>query len=347
MITALFNKRKTLDGVRKLKKISDSTILVLQEAEKQGIVWEKIKYTDLFKLTFQGESAYFHAQIPSKTTEFAYYCCNNKRLSKNILSQTGLSVSRGFLIKQDDEPEYWLQLFEELTKPLVLKPADSLQGKNVYLNITSATELIRAGKEIYAYYGRKKVDLLVEQMFDGDEYRILASREKILSVIQRLPANVTGDGVTKISDLIESKNKNPLRQKVATYKSIIIDGELVSYLADQQLQLDSILPAKKCIFLRQHSALDIGLGGDTIDVTDQIHPSVSEIVRDVMDSIPGLALTGIDFMTKNIQVQQKSQDYVIIEINASPSLDWNEFPLQGPQRQIAFEFLKIMFPNLK
>jgi D-alanine-D-alanine ligase-like ATP-grasp enzyme len=62
--------------------------------------------------------------------------------------------------------------------------------------------------------------------------------------------------------------------------------------------------------------------------------------------MPGLALTGIDYMTKDISAPQTKHNYRVIEINASPSLDWNEFPLEGPRRRIAYEFLKIMFPNL-
>jgi len=346
LIVPLFNKRKTIDGVKKLKRITRSTVLILETAESLGIKWEKINYTDLFKLSYQNEVKYFHAQVPSTTTEFAYYCCNNKRISKNLLEQAGLSVSKGYLIKTDDSQEYRLSLFADLQKPVVVKPVDDFQGRNVYLNLKTAAEFLHAGQEIYDHYGQKKVDLLVEQMFFGDEYRILATREKILSVIKRLPANVTGDGVSTIEALINLKNHQPIRQKIGTYNLIEVDDQINTFLKNQQFDLQTILPIQKTIFLRPHSSLDISLGGDTIDVTDQIHPSVAEIVQKIMNCVPGLALTGIDYMTKDIQSQQTTDQYVVVEINSSPSLDWNEFPLQGPHRHIAFEFLKIMFPNL-
>lgn len=342
----LFYSRKTISGVKKLKKVSQSTILILEEAERLGIKWEKIRYTGLFKLEHHGKIVFFHSQIPSMTTESAAYCCRNKRISKNILEQAGLSVSKGYQIEYDDKKGYRLELFNDLKKPLVVKPVDDQQGNNVYLNINTQAEYAKATREIYAFYGQKKVEITIEEMFKGDEYRILATRKKILSVIKRMPANVLGDGKSTINKLIEIKNQDPIREKVGTYKSIVIDDELLNYLSQQKLDLQSVPQNKKRIFLRAHSPLDISLGGDTIDVTDRIHPSVNLIVQRIMESIPGLALVGIDYMTKDIYKEQNNDGYVIIEINSSPSLDWNEFPLEGPKRPIAFEFLKIMFQDL-
>jgi len=346
-MNALYLKRRSIDGVEKLKKVSKSTVLILEEAEKNQIEWKKIPYTDLFKLNYKDQIKYFHAQIPSTTTEFAAYCCNNKRISKNILIEAGISVSKGYQIEYEDEKPYRLSLFNNLKKPLVVKPVNDQQGNNVHLNINTQEEYIAATKEIYKFYGKKKIEILVEEMFQGDEYRILASQKKILSVIKRLPPNVVGDGKSTIEKLIEIKNQNPLRERVDTYKKILVDDEVRKHLKQQNLNLQSIVPNKQRVFLRAHSPLDISLGGDTIDITDKIHPSVKKIVDKIMENIPGLGLTGIDYMSQDIYSEQTPDNYKIIEINASPSLDWNEFPIEGPRRKIAKEFLKIMFPQLK
>ena len=44
----LYFKRRSIDGVKKLKKVSKSTLLILEEAEKNHIKWEKISYTGIF-----------------------------------------------------------------------------------------------------------------------------------------------------------------------------------------------------------------------------------------------------------------------------------------------------------
>lgn len=346
-MTALFSKTRSIDGIKKLKKISSSTLMILEEAEKRGIAWKKLRYTDLFKLTLNGSIQYFYGQIPSTTTAFAYNCCKNKRIANNVLSEAGIAVSKGYLIKHGDQKDLRIRLYKGLQKPLVVKPVDDLRGNNVCLNIRTQSEYERVISEIYTFNGRRKVDLLVEEMFAGEEYRILATQEKILSVIKRQAPNVVSDGKKTIQELIDAKNADPIRIAVATYSQIAVDTDVIHFLKDQSLMLNSIPNSGQRIFLRPHSALDIGLGGDTIDVTDEVHPSVRKNVQILMQSIPGLALAGIDYMTTDISLPQTAENYRVIEINASPSLDWNAFPLQGKQRNIAFEFLKIMFADLK
>lgn len=345
-MTNLFYKRKSTNGEIVLKRVGKSVHMVLQEAEKNGISWENLPYTRMFKLKYMNSIKYFHAQVPSETTEFAYYCCKNKDVSKRILEEAGIAISKGYILKYNDAPNVKMNLFNALKKPLVVKPANSLQGNNVHLNITSRYKYNKAIREIYDTHSKRKVDILVEQMFMGDEYRVLATQDKILSVIKRIAANIVGDGTSTIEELITEKNLHPIRTEMSTYKDIIIDKRIIGFLKKQGLKLSSIVKRGERVFLHPSGPLDISLGGDTIDVTDDIHPSVHEIVKVIMKSMPGLALTGIDYITKDIEAPQTADNYRIIEINASPSLDWNEFPLEGPRRRIAYEFLKIMFPKL-
>ncbi len=343
----LFTKQKTLRDLKKLKKTSYSTILILDEAERHSIKWQKIAHTDMFTLQYKDQVKYFHAQIPSETTEFAFYSCKNKRLTKNILEEAGISVSKGYHITDSYTNDHHSKSFNTLVKPVVIKPIDDKQGANVYLDIYTQKQYKQTLEDIYNFYGTKKIELLVEQMFIGDEYRILATQEKILSVIKRLPANVVGTGTHTIKELIKIKNQNPTRIEVVTYKPITIDSNLESYLKNQDLSLESIPEKNSRIFLLPHTSLDMGLGGDTIDVTDTVHPSVTDTVSKIMKSIPGLSLAGIDYMTTDIESEQTPANYIAIEINTSPCLDWNQYPLEGPQRPIAYEFLKIMFPELE
>jgi cyanophycin synthetase len=343
----LFLRRKTVNGTkRKVRKISKSTILVLQEAENLGIDWQKMPYTSLFKLQHNGVDKYFHAQTPSETTAFAHYCCKNKQVAKNILHEEGINVPKGYFIKSSDTQKYLLDLFRNLNKPLVVKPVDGLQGNNVYINLKSQKDYLSAIKKIKKFYGKKTINLLVEEMFDAQEYRILATQEKVLSIIQRIPANVVGDGQSTIQELIDVKNLQPIRSVVATYKPIIINQNALEYLEEQGYSLNSILDKNQQLFLQKHSPLDISLGGDTIDVTDKVHPSVHEISMKIMHTIPGLSLSGIDYMSTDIFAEQNPDNYRIIEINASPSLDWNQYPIKGEERNIAKDFIQIMFPEI-
>src|SRR5690606_19949911 len=101
----------------------------------------------------------------------------------------------------------------------------------------------------------------------------------------------------------------------------------------------------KQVFLRQNS--NISTGGDSIDVTDIAHPSVSEIALRAMKAFPGLAFAGIDFMTRDITQPQTQDTYTIIEVNTSPGFCIHDDPYQGENRHVAREFLYILFPKLR
>jgi D-alanine-D-alanine ligase-like ATP-grasp enzyme len=342
-----FYKIKTIDGTKQFTKITGCTLLILEEAEKCDIFWEKIKNTTLFKLEYKGVTKYFHGRIPSETTAFAQYACKNKRITRNLLETSELSIVKGFLVEYSSKSKYRSQLFNNLKKPLVIKPVDKSDGDNVFLNINSEYEYIDAIQKIYAFYGHNQVNILVEEMFtDSNEYRILATQKKVLSIIKRIPPNIVGNGKSTIKELVAVKNKNPIRLKVPTYSQISMNENIKEFLYNQNLTLNSVVEKEKQIFLLPHTSHDISDGGDTVNVTDYVHPSVNAIAMKIMDSIPGLSLGGIDYLTKDIYAKQTDANYRIIEVNSSPSLDWNQYPLQGPTRNIALEFLKIMFPNL-
>lgn len=74
---------------------------------------------------------------------------------------------------------------------------------------------------------------------------------------------------------------------------IRIDKKLKEYLLEQKLDLENIPKKGKQIFLRKVS--NISQGGDAIDFTDKVHPSVRKIVIKAMRTIPDLSFAGIDF----------------------------------------------------
>lgn len=344
----LVHKRRSFNnGERSLNDVANSTLLLLKEAKKRGIKCENIEYTNVYKLSYKNRVQYFYAQIPSTTTAVAAHCCNNKNVTNNILINNKVSVNKSLLIKKDDSRSYKEKIYNSLRKPIAVKPANSLRGNNVFLNVSNKNDFFSSLKKIFDAYGDQRVSVLVEEMFVGEEYRILATQNKILSVIHRLPANVVGDGVSSIKKLVKIKNTDPLRKSVNTYKKIKLEKTVKAYLALQGLTIDSVLKKDQQVYLHPSTASDMDLGGDTIDITASIHPSVKKVALQVMKSIPGLSLAGIDYMSQDIFSNQTPARYRIIEVNTSPSLDWNEFPLVGKRRNVSFEILKIMFPELK
>ena len=340
-------------GLKKNKNVSNSSRLILQEAEKHGINWNIIPGTQVVTLTYNGvEKSYYH-QIPSSTTAVAKYICNNKQYTSNILHRAGIKVPKGYQVTKESSKGDIKEIFETLQKPIVVKPNNGAWGENITLNIHTLEECHQALLSALNYNDQDNSSMeistaIIEESFSGDEYRILATRDKVIGVLKRIPANVTGDGKKSIIQLIKIKNQEPIRGKKGGTQSHIkirINEKLKKYLAEQNLNLKSVPAKDETVFLRRVS--NVSQGGDAIDFTDKVHPSVIEIALKTIRAIPGLSFVGMDFMSKDITKQQTTDSYVIIEINESPGFDIHDYPYQGKNRHAAREFLYLMFPELR
>ncbi len=333
-------------GLKKNKNISNSSRLAIREAEKFGVDWEIIPGTQIVKLTYKNKDRFYYHQIPCSTTALAKYVCNNKQITSNLLKRNGISVPKGFRIRKEYNEAYLKEIFSSLKKPVVVKPNSGTWGENVTTSVNSYQQYLTAIKLAFSYSGSKNTTVVVEEMFKGDEYRILVSREKVIGVLKRVPANIIGDGNNNIEKLINLKNLN--RGNKGSDKShfkIRMDKKLQEFLLEQKLSFKFIPKKGEQIFLRMVS--NVSQGGDAIDYTDEVHQSVRDIALKTISMIPGLSFTGIDFMTEDITKSQTNDSYVIIEINDSPGFDIHDYPYQGKNRHAAKEFLFLIFPELR
>lgn len=329
------------------KTMTISTKLILTEAENLGISWQAISDSPIIELSYNDHIEHLIWQVPGNCTIVGYISCQNKMITKSFLQKSSISVARGYQILPSDPKEYWTQVFSDLSKPLVVKPAAGSQGAEVVVNIHEEQAFTKAVTKALSFTQEMEPSVLVEEMFDGKEYRVIATKEKVVAVTHRVPANVVGDGTQTIQELIDQKNTDSRRGDnfdIQPLKKIKIDDEVLACLQRQQLDIQTVPQAGVQVFLRQNS--NLSTGGDSIDFTDKVHPSVKEICVRVMQSIPGLLWGGIDFMTKDITTLQTPDMYQIIEVNSSPGIFMHELPAEGQSRAVSKELLHILFPEI-
>src|SRR5699024_11595241 len=121
----------------------------------------------------------------------------------------------------------------------VLKSRRGSKGRGVIANIRNESELKEAVIYLRDTLGEK--DVLLEEYVTGQEYRFYVMEDRVLAVLNRIPANVTGNGKDNISDLIKKKNKE--RRKNPILYSCIIrkDQELYKTIKKNNLSLEYIL----------------------------------------------------------------------------------------------------------
>ncbi len=342
----LFYSFETPSGVKK-EPIPLSTALILQQAELHGVSWSVLPGTRIFQLDYKGKKRYFRYQISADTSYIGFHACLDKGETSNLLHAAGVSTAKGFKIYPDDSKESSLAIFNALQKPLVVKPSHGLRGEAITVGVNTEEEFFKAVEKAMDFTKEEDSGVVVEEKFEGKEYRILTSREKVLGIIHRVPANVVGDGTSTIEQLMDKKNSDPRRGRTLDFALMIIekDENLFNYLKEQNLRMETVPQAGEKIFLRKVS--NIMQGGDSIDYTDLVHPSVKEIAVKAVNAIPELDFAGVDFMTPDITKPQTADSYIIVEINSSPGLCIHEFPYEGEARHTDLEFLFIMFPELR
>jgi len=306
---------------------------IIEEAKRRGIKVIAILdgIIDLFNL--EDHTEYLCKQFISKTSAVATYITNNKEVTKVFLQRAGLNVPRGKAYDRDDFESAEREI-EKLNWPLIIKPTASAKGDSVFTNISTTQELSTAWQQV----AQKHQKILIEEMFEGQDYRIFALPEKVIAITQRIPANVIGDGKKTIKELIEEKNGDEKR-----LVKIQVDEIAVSFLEKSGFALDSVLEKDKLVFLRKNA--NISTGGDIVDVTDNVHESVKTLAIKAIKAVPGLAYGGVDLMSKDVTIEQNDGNYTILEINASASIKMHHFPTTGKPRNVAKEIVDIMFPE--
>ena len=327
-----------------------SSIILAEEALKRGIKVDHINYYQekmaFLELSYGKHFEYLLGGKSSKTSAPASYAVENKDLSKSLLHRANISVAEGKLFHKSEINEA-NQFIKKIGYPIVVKKNDGSRGNLVFIGIKNQKDYNLAIKKIL----KKNNYVLIEKEFNGIEFRFVASRDKVFAVTNREPANVIGDGIYNIKELIKVKNSDLKRGE--DYRSplvkIKIDKTIKQNLFEQGININYIPNKGEKIYLRKEdSSSTISMGGDSIDVTDQVHPDIKKIAIKTIKAIPGLAYAGVDFMTnQDISKKPTKNSYIIIEINSSPGIFMHYSPYQGKSRNVAKEIIDILFPETK
>ena len=208
-----------------------------------------------------------------------------------------------------------------LNFPMVAKPTSGYGGNAVHVDLNTTKELKNALESIISdkYYKklirkRNKDDttLMVENMVRGKNYRIIAYKDKVYSVIERQKPAVVGNGVHTLGELADDRSKYTLK----IYNHEVNKNDIgADMLSDQNVTLDSIIPKGKKIYLTHLISLHTASVPLKIEL-DKIHPENVKMFSSI-NSVLGTQITGIDFMTEDLMVPYYIDGH-IMEVNSSP-----------------------------
>lgn len=257
--------------------------------------------------------------------------------SPDVSSGTGRSIAddkelTNKLLVQSGEFDQWLapsmvvgdaaaaEQFLKEQGVVVVKPIDAAHGDGVTTNIRHIDELQQAVKRVQQY--ARKEGVLLQRHIEGNDYRLIVIDGEVVAVIQRCPAEVWGDGVQTIRELIDRDNAtNPRRGQLPHEKSMdLIDLEAVrAFLSDAELRCVPPDGAR----VQVTGVANISSGGYAIECLNEIPDEVKRMAVQVTEYF-GLFICGVDIMAPD-----NFRGAKLIEINASPGLMPYYDPLVG------------------
>lgn len=215
--------------------------------------------------------------------------------------------------------------------PLCIKPNVSGFSRGSHFPINNYKELWKAALWVKVWWPTS----VVEQYLLGRNYRVLATRDDLASVIRRYPPFIDGDGENDIGSLIDIENATREQMQLhPTIYPIRKSQQVISYLARHGKTLDTIPDEGERVYLFNRVALAPGGVVETIDQSSIPAENV-ELFKKVVD-VFGATVLGIDVIfEKGIEVPYTDQRCIFLEVNSRPYMKMHDVPRYGEKEDLS------------
>lgn len=296
--------------------------IIVDEARRRGIGVEIIDASmGYFSLSLGGTCIMCRESLSERTTAVAMSCCDDKRVTQQMLGKAGIKVPAWKCAGSSEENADFL----ERHALIVVKPARGEQGNGVTVGVDNESDMAAA----IELAGHVCEDVIVEEFVEGQDLRVVMINHEVVAAAVRRPAEITGNGRDTARTLIEKQSR---RRASATggESQIVVDEECLKCLGDAGLDLDSVLEEGRTVAVRKTANLHTG--GTLEDVTSKLHPDLIQIAERCTRAM-NIPVAGLDFIVK----APDKPEYRVIEVNERPGLA-NHEPQPTAERFIDFLF---------
>ena len=346
---ALRNKQQAFERFYALSAFDNmelSTQALLFDLIQKGIKTEILDENDQFLCLQHGEHIEYvkNGNMTSHDSYISPLIMENKVVTKKVLAKAGFNVPQSVEFTSLEQAVASYPLFEG--RAVVIKPKSTNYGLGISIfqqGVHNRDDFTKAVEIAF----REDKEIMVEDYLVGTEYRFFVLGEETLAVLLRVPANVVGDGVHTVAQLVATKNAHPLRgdgSRTPLKKIALGDIEQLQ-LKEQGLTIDSIPAKDQLVQLRANS--NISTGGDSIDMTDEMHDSYKRLAVGITKAM-GAAVCGVDLIIPNLKkpAEASLSSWGVIEANFNPMMMMHIFPYAGKSRRLTQNVIKMLFPEL-
>ncbi len=334
-----FNVAAEIERLRNLAHevcLGPSTRAIVEAVSTRGIPYRRLNNDSLVLFGHGRKQRRIQAAETDRTSAIAEAIAQDKEMTRMMLRAVGVPTPCGRPVA--DAEDAW-RAAGEIGVPVVVKPQDGNQGRGVATNLTTREQVIHA----FEAARQEGEHVIVEKFAPGHDYRLLVVGERVVAAARREPAQVMGDGLHTIVELVEEVNADPRRGEhhATVLSKIKLDAVSLAVLADQGYTPSSIPAAGTTVLIRRNA--NLSTGGTAIDVTERVHPAVAANAVDAA-KIVGLDIAGVDIVAQDISRPLSEQGGIIVEVNAAPGLRMHLDPSVGISRPVGEAIADILFP---
>ena len=226
----------------------------------------------------------------------------NKPKSNMIFANNNIPVPRHIIINNKNKDKYIDR--NDLSYPVVLKPVDGMQGKDVYTFIKTKEQF----KSILEVLLSQYKEVMLENQVYGNNYRIFIFNNKVMDIIERQQPYIIGNGKETVNVLINKKNA--IQKEKGLYATKNIDW---NYIEEQGFKPENVVPENVKIFITNTINFHNGANPVRIDLEKVPKKNLDMFVK--AHKLINLECSGLDYMSENIEKEYDKNNGHIIEIN--------------------------------
>ena len=300
--------------------------VIWEEAKNRGIKMDQLvvfgKHIDNYRAKVNGKNIFFQSiPIPPWLPSGGYDWIDDKFFLAEKLHTAGIPSPLTKMISSLKKAD---SVFQSLKKPIIIKPRLGSRGRHTTTNINRIEDF----KNAYLLAKQISPSIVAQEHLFGSVYRATVVNDVLVGFFRADPANITGDGIKSIQELILEKNKNR-NEKMS---EILINGEVLNFIKRQNYTLQSILP--KDIIINLSAKTGRLYGGYTREMLPEVHPKIHFIFEKASRFI-SVPVAGFDFIIEDPTKDPDTQRCGIIECNSLPFIDLHYFALEGKPVNIA------------
>jgi cyanophycin synthetase len=308
---------------------------IIEEAESRGIDCHALLEVsrNYAILRYGNHEEYIHNTLTNHIGASTTRILKNKYFQSVLLTEKGYVTPKTQVVNLSNSAQF-IRDFNQF--PCVIKPLDNYGGKGITVNITNHTDLEKAIELACSMSIKYKNKCLVQEMVQGDEYRVLVIGNKDVFLVKRTPFRVIGDGIHSIQDLIEIYNDNAINST----RIVEIGDNIHNILQEQSLRLEYI-PQNQEIIKLSYKANSHD-GGSSEEMTEFLPEGLKQFAIQLSLDFK-LPVVGIDIITSDIN----NPNPCVLELNLLPGLTIHNNPTFGKPTKPQKAIIDLLFPETK